>query len=72
MKDLESARNILGMVLNRNVPENKLTITREAYLNKVVTKFGIKESKVVNVPLAAHMNLSQSHYPKSEEKLKEM
>lgn len=27
MIDLGSARKILGMVINRNVPENKLTIT---------------------------------------------
>lgn len=38
----------------------------------VITKFGMKESKAVKVPLAAHMNLSKSHYPKSEEELKKM
>lgn len=72
MKDLGYAKKILGMVIKRIRSENKLTITQEAYLNKVVTKFGMKDSKTVNVPLTAHMNLSKTNSPKSEEEMKEM
>ncbi|CAI9787057.1 unnamed protein product [Fraxinus pennsylvanica] len=72
MKDLGNSKNILGMVIKRNRPENRLTVSQEVYLNKVITKFAMKGSKSVNVPLAAHMNLSSVHSPKTEEELREM
>ena len=31
MKDLENAKKILGMVIKRNRPENRLNVSQEAY-----------------------------------------
>lgn len=60
------------MVINRNRQTNILTIIQSAYLNKVITKFSMKEAKHVNVPLAAHMSLSLSQSPKTEFEMKAM
>lgn len=63
MKDLGNVKKILGMVINRNRKENILTITQETYLNKVITKFGMKEAKSVNISLTAHVNLYSTQCP---------
>lgn len=73
MKNLGNAKKKnLGMVININRQENILTITHSAYLNKVVTKFSMKEAKHVNVHLAAHMNLSSAQSLQTESEMKEM
>lgn len=72
MKDLDDAKKILGTVIRRNIFESRLTITQETYMEKVITKFGMKHAKSINVPLAAHMNLSIAQSPKTEEEIKEM
>lgn len=46
MKDLGNVRKILGMVITRDVAKNMLTISQEAYLTKVVAKFGMKDSRM--------------------------
>lgn len=63
MKDLGNARKILGMMITRDMAKHMLTISQESYLNKVVTKFGMKDSKIVNVHFASHMNFSRDHSP---------
>ncbi|XP_022891845.1 uncharacterized protein LOC111406695 [Olea europaea var. sylvestris] len=72
MKNLGNAKKILGMVTNRNKHEDMLTITQESYLHKVITKFGMKEIKSVNVPLATQMNLSSAQCPKTKSEIKDM
>lgn len=72
MKELGNAKKSLGMAINRNRKENILTISQETYSHKVITKFGMKEAKSVNVPLAAHMNLSSVQCPKTEAEFKDM
>lgn len=52
--------------------DNRLTITHETYLGKVITKFGMKEAKSINLPLAAHLNLSTAYLPKTEKEISKM
>lgn len=69
MKDLGKAKKILGMVINNDRSTHKLTITQKSYLDKVITKFGMKKAKSMHIPLATHMNLSTEHVPKTNDEI---
>lgn len=60
------------MLIKMNIYNERLTLTQQSYLNKVVTQFGMKDSKHVNIPIAAYTNLSNKYLPKTEEVMKKM
>ena len=70
MKDLGQAKKILGMEIIQDKEQGPLFVTQCGYLRKVVAKFGMSESKVVQTPLAAHFKLSTGMSPKDEEEMK--
>ncbi|KAM7461045.1 hypothetical protein LguiA_029166 [Lonicera macranthoides] len=72
MKDLGGARKILGMEIVRDRKRGQLCLTQRQYLEKVVARFGMENSKPVSVPLAPHFKLSATMAPSSEEEVEYM
>ena len=66
MKDLGSAKKILGMEIQRDRNAGTLRLSQEAYVKKVLARFGMEGSKPVSMPLAPHFKLSASMSPTTE------
>ena len=58
MKDLGPAKQILGMRIERDRSSNKLYLSQEKYIEKVLCKFKMDNAKDVSCPLAAHFKLN--------------
>ena len=52
MKDLGKAKKILGMQIIRDENKGILKISKSAYLEKVLDRFGMKEAKPMRTPIA--------------------
>ncbi|CAJ2646442.1 unnamed protein product [Trifolium pratense] len=72
MKDLGNAKRILGMDILRDRSKGELFLSQHDYLKKVVERFRMTDSKVVNTPLGHHSNLSIKQCPQSEDERKKM
>lgn len=72
MKDLGASKRILGMDISRDKKNNKLFVAQKGYVEKVLKKFGMTDSKVVQTPLAGHFKLSVSQSPTTEQEKKYM
>ena len=66
MKDLDSTKKILGMEIQRDRNVGTLRLSQEAYVKKVMERFGMEGSKPVSTPLAPHFKLSASMSPTTE------
>ena len=60
MKDLGQAKKILGVEIRRNMKNRLLYLSQESYLKKVLTIYGMTDSKPVQTPFASHFRLSSS------------
>ena len=58
MKYLGAVKKILGMEIKRVRGVGKLYLTQENYLEKVLKKFGMKDTKPVTTSLTSHFRLS--------------
>ena len=58
MKDLGPAKHILGMKITRDRKKEKLWLSQERYVQKVLERFNMSNSKPVYSPLASHFKLS--------------
>ncbi|WZZ68589.1 hypothetical protein YC2023_079959 [Brassica napus] len=58
MKDLGSAKRILGMDIFRNREAGTLQLSQSEYLQKVLKKFNMVDCKSSNTPVGAHFKLS--------------
>ncbi|CAM8900789.1 unnamed protein product [Rhodiola kirilowii] len=67
MKDLGHAKKILGVNILRDKQTKTIYLSQSDYLNKVVDKFGMKNSKPVSVPLGGHLELSKVDCPETEQ-----
>jgi len=72
MKDLGPAKQILGMRIERDRNTNKLYLSQEKYIEKVLCRFKMDNAKVVSCPLAAHFQLSTKQGSSTHEKKNEM
>ena len=72
MKDLGSAKQILGMKISRDRKNRKLWLSQESYIEKVLERFNTSKAKAVCSPLAGHLKLSSKQCPTSEKDMKEM
>ncbi|KAH9726310.1 hypothetical protein KPL70_008223 [Citrus sinensis] len=63
---------ILGVDIRRNKSEGLVFLSQEKYLKKILKNFDMKDSKLVQGPLAAHFKLCNIYCPKSEEERLEM
>jgi ATP-binding cassette subfamily B (MDR/TAP) protein 1 len=59
MKDLGSAKKILGMRISRDRANRKLKLSQEEYVKKVLKRFNMESAKPVSTPLASHFKLSK-------------
>ena len=72
MKDLGSAKHILGMKISHDRKNRKLWLSQESYIEKVLERFNMSNAKAVCSPLATHLKLSSKQCPTSEKDKKEM
>ena len=59
MKDLGSAKRILGMEILRDRKAGKLWLSHKRYIERMLERFNMKNSKPVSTPLANHFKLSK-------------
>jgi hypothetical protein len=52
MKDLCTAKKILGMRITRDMKNHKLTLSQGEYIEKVLERFRMQNTKPVSTPLA--------------------
>ncbi|KAE8728571.1 hypothetical protein F3Y22_tig00004205pilonHSYRG00041 [Hibiscus syriacus] len=67
MKDLGTAKKILGMRIKRDTKSGTLMLSQAEYINKVLSKFNMQDAKPVCTPLGVHFRLSKDQSPKTEE-----
>ncbi|KAK3009920.1 hypothetical protein RJ639_011490 [Escallonia herrerae] len=72
MKDLGSAKKILGMEIHRDRKAGKLWVTQKSYVEKVLERFSMLNAKPVSTPLGAHFQLSSRLCPSAEEDVEYM
>ena len=57
MKDLGSAKRVLGMEILRDRKAGKLWLSQERYIERMLERFNMKISKLVSTPLVGHFKL---------------
>jgi hypothetical protein len=67
MKDLGVAKKILGMEIHREREKGTLYLSQRNYIEKIISSFGMENSKPVSTPLAAHFKLSAKMSPSTKE-----
>ncbi|KAE8703438.1 cytochrome P450 71A9-like [Hibiscus syriacus] len=67
MKDLGTAKQILGMRIKRDTKSGTLMLSQAEYINKVLSRFNMQDAKPVSTPLGVHFRLSKEQSPKTEE-----
>ncbi|GKU97061.1 hypothetical protein SLEP1_g10245 [Rubroshorea leprosula] len=72
MKDLGDATYILGLKLYRDRSNRLLGLSQSAYINKIVAKFNMQDSKKGFVPFRHGIFLSKKMSPKSDIELERM
>ncbi|WVZ01479.1 hypothetical protein V8G54_027548 [Vigna mungo] len=72
MKELGEARRILGIDIKRDRPGGNLFLSQECYLQKVISRYRMAESKMANTPVGQHLKLTKEQCPKTEEERKKM
>ena len=71
MKDLGEAKKILGMKITRDRGSNRLWLSQENYILKMLERFNMAKERPVTTPLAGYFKLSSKQcpqWPKEEEK----
>jgi hypothetical protein len=72
MKDLDTAKKILGMEIRRDRDAKRLWLSQAGYMKKVLERFSMKNVKPVSTPLVNHFRLSTSQCPKTIEEIEGM
>ncbi|KAK3026864.1 hypothetical protein RJ639_041991 [Escallonia herrerae] len=72
MKDLGSAKKILGMEIHRDRKAGKLWVTQKNYVEKILEMFSMLNAKSVSTPLGAHFQLSSQLCPSTKEDVEYM
>ena len=68
MKDLGVAKQMLGLRITlRDRKNHKLTLSQGEYIEKVLERFRMQNSKSVSTPLARNFKLSKEMCPKTHE-----
>ncbi|RVW96404.1 Retrovirus-related Pol polyprotein from transposon TNT 1-94 [Vitis vinifera] len=67
MKDLEAAKQILGMRIIRDKANGTLKLSQSEYVKKVLSRFNMNEAKPVSTPLGGYFKLSKEQSPKTKE-----
>jgi hypothetical protein len=67
MKDLGAVKKILGIEIHMDRKVGKLYLPQKKYIEKVLERFGMHNSKPMSTPLGAHFRLSAALVPQSKE-----
>ena len=67
MKDLEAAKQILGMRIIRDKANGTLKLSQSEYVKKVLNRFNMNKAKPVSTPLGSYFKLSKEQSPKIKE-----
>lgn len=67
MKDMGTAKKILSMEIRRERMKNRLFLSQKGYIERVITRFGMQDAKLVVTPLAPHFKLSSRQSPSTAE-----
>jgi hypothetical protein len=68
MNDLGLAKQILGMKTSRDRPKKLLWLSQERYIEKVLKRFNMKDTKFITSPLLGHHKLTSEQCPSIKEK----
>lgn len=66
MKDLGAAQKILGMEIYRDRVKKKLFLSQKSYIQRILDRFGMKNTKSIDTPIAPNTRLSM-YTPQSDE-----
>lgn len=72
MKDLGDASFVLGIQIQRDRSHGILGLSQKSYINKVLKRFGMQDSKPGDTPVAKGDKFSLNQCPKSTLEIKEM
>ncbi|KAD3338048.1 hypothetical protein E3N88_33569 [Mikania micrantha] len=72
MKELGSAKKILGMEIQRDRNKKLLYLSQSSYIRKVLKNYSMENCKPVMTPMAQHFKLSKSDCPVTVEEIEEM
>lgn len=72
MKDLGTANYILGMEIKRDRAKRKLWLNQRKYVEKILQRFNMQDSKPVNVPIPVGVTLSTEQCTKTQEEEEDM
>ena len=67
MKDLGEAKVCLGLEISRDRKKKRLLLTQKSYMNKVIERFGMSESKPVPTPMEEPKSLEDKLEWESDE-----
>lgn len=66
MKDLGSAKKILGIEIYRDRSRRKFFLSQKSYIQKILTKFGMSNARPLSTPSDANFRLSTALAPQLE------
>eukprot|EP00253_Pinus_taeda_P020540 PITA_20540 len=72
MKDLGAANYILGMGIKRDRAKRKLWLNQRKYVETILQRFNMQDSKPVKVPILVVVSLSAEQCPKTQEEEEDM
>eukprot|EP00253_Pinus_taeda_P031702 PITA_31702 len=72
MKDLGAANYILGMEIKRDRAKRKLWLNQRKYVETILQRFNMQDSKSVKVPIPIGVRLSAEQCPKTQEAEEDM
>eukprot|EP00253_Pinus_taeda_P005006 PITA_05006 len=72
MKDLGAANYILGMEIKRDRAKRKLWLNQRKYVETILQRFNMQDSKPVKVPIPIGVKLSVEQCPKTQEEEEDM
>jgi hypothetical protein len=72
MKDLSTAKKILGMEIHMNRDAKRLWLSQAGYVKKVLERFSMENAKPISTTLTNHFRLSTSQCPKTVEETEDM
>ena len=66
MKDLGAANYILGMEIKRDRAKRKLWLNKRKYVENILQRFNMQDSKSMKVHILVGVNLSAEQCPKTQ------
>jgi Reverse transcriptase (RNA-dependent DNA polymerase) len=72
MKDLSEAIYVLGIKIYRDRSQKLIRLSQGTYIDKVLKRFNMQDSKKGNLPMSHGLNLGKKHCPSTNAELETM